>query len=394
MIMATIKDIFEEYLEQYLKAGRTEKGSILKHICFVTNRHRKSAVRKFGRMQKKRKDKQNLGDRGPGRKEYYGPDVIVVLKEIWEMGDEVCAELLHPMIKEYVAILQRDRMWKYGKDVTEKLQKMSEGTMKRRIGNFRKARGKSRGLSATKPSHLKTLIPIFTGPWKELPPGHGQIDTVLHNDTTEGDAVYTVNYTDAATMVTVPRAQWNKGQKVTVESMKSMKLTIEEYLEHWLGGHPDTGSEFINHVAFGWFEENKIDFSRSRPGHKNDNMYIEERNGHVVRKHVSYIPLTCPEVVPVLNAYYDILTIYLIHFVATRRLLKKEKQGSKYKKTYEKKAKTPYQRILEHSAISDAQKEKLKLIHNKLNPLILKKEMDKRIDIVYATQRKFGNPVK
>ena len=392
--MATIKDIFEEYLEQYLKAGRKEKGSILKHICFVTKRHRKSAVRKFGRMQKKRKDKQNLGDLGPGRKEYYGPDVTVVLKEIWEMGDEVCAELLHPMVEEYVTILQRDGMWKHGKDTTVKLKKMSEGTMKRRIGNFRKARGKSRGVSATKPSHLKTLIPIFTGPWKELPPGHGQIDTVLHNNTAEGDAVYTVNYTDAATMVTVPRAQWNKGQKVTVESMKSMKLTIEEYLEHWLGGHPDTGSEFINHVAFGWFEENKIDFSRSRPGHKNDNMYIEERNGHVVRKHVSYIPLTCPEVVPVLNAYYDILIIYLIHLIATRRLLKKEKQGSKYIKVYEKKAKTPYQRILEHPVISDKQKGKLKLIHNKLNPLILKKEMDKRIDIVYATQRQFGNPVK
>jgi len=394
MIMATIKDIFEEYLEEYLKASRKEKGSILKNICFVTKRHRKSAVRKFGRMQKKRKDKQNLGDQNPGRKEYYGPDVTVALKEIWEMGDEVCAELLHPMVSEYVAILQRDGMWKHGKDTTEKLQKMSEGTMKRRIGNFRKARGKSRGISATKPSHLKTLIPIFTGPWKELPPGHGQIDTVLHNDTAEGSAVYTVNYTDTATMVTIPRAQWNKGQKVTKESMATMKLTIEEYLEHWFSAHPDTGSEFINYVAFGWFEENNIDFSRSRPGHKNDNMYIEERNGHVVRKHVGYRPLTCPEVVPFLNAYYDVLTIYLIHFVATRRLLKKEKQGSKYKKTYEKIAKTPYQRILEHPAISENLKEKLKLIHDKLNPQILKKEMDKRLNIVYDTQIKFGNPRK
>jgi hypothetical protein len=394
MIMATIKDIFKEYLEEYLKASRKEKGGILKHICFVTKRHRKSAVRKFGRMQKKRKNKQNLGDPSPGRKEYYGPEVTVVLKEVWEIGDEVCAELLHPMVKEYVAILQRDAMWKHGNDATEKLQKMSEGTMKRRIGNFRKARGKSRGFSATKPSHLKKLVPIFTGPWKELPPGHGQIDTVLHNNKAEGDAVYTVNYTDAATMVTVPRAQWNKGQKVTKESMEAMKLTIEEYLEHWFGAHPDTGSEFINYVAFGWFKENNIDFSRSRPGHKNDNMYIEERNGHVIRKHVGYKPFTCPEVVPVLNAYYDILIIYLIHFVATRRLLSKEKQGSKYIKVYEKKAKTPYQRILEHPAISEKQKEKLKLIYDKLNPLTLKKEIDKRLNIVYDTQTKFGNPAK
>ena len=52
----------------------------------------------------------------------------------------------------------------------------------------------------------------------------------------------------------------------------------------WLGAHPDTGSEFINHFVVNWCKEVKIDFSRSRPNRKNDNMYVEERNGHVIRK--------------------------------------------------------------------------------------------------------------
>ena len=386
--MATISAIFKEHLNKYLKATKSEKGGILNHVCFITKLHRKAATRKFGEIQKKSPNKKELRGRG----EYYGPDVTVALKEIWEIGDEVCAELLHPMINEYVVILRRDGMWKYGNIVTEKLKQMSESTLKRRIANFRKARGKSRGISTTKPSHLKKLVPIFTGPWEDKPPGNGQIDTVLHNNTMEGNAVYTVNYTDAATLVTIMRAQWNKGQKVTLESIQAMKLIIEDFLEHWLGAHPDSGSEFLNYLAVPWFKENSIDFSRSRPGHKNDNMYIEERNGHVIRKHIGYKPLTCPEVVPVLNAYYDVLIIYLMYFVATRRLLKKEKQGSKYIKTYEKKAKTPYQRIIEHPAVSTEQKEKLKQLHDKLNPLILKKEMDKRLDIVYDTQTNFGNP--
>jgi len=386
--MATINEIFKEHLIKYLQAKRSEKGEILTKVCYITNLHRKAAVRKFGAIQKRSRYKKEFR----GREEYYGPDVTVALKELWEMGDEVCAELLHPMIAEYVSILKRDKLWKYGNDVTAKVLKMSMATAKRRVGNFKKARRKNKGLSVTRPSHIKNQIPIFTGPWEDKPPGYGQIDTVIHNDTSEGDSVFTVNYTDVSTLLTVPRAQWNKGQKSTLESMKSIKTIVEESVEKWLGAHPDTGSEFINYLAFDWFIENGIDYSRSRPSHKNDNMYIEERNGHVIRKHVGYIPLTCPEVVTVLNDYYDVLIIYLMHFVAVRRLLKKERQGSKCVKVYEKKAKTPYQRILEHSNISDKQKEKLKLIHNRLNPLILKKEMEKRLGKVYNTQRRFGNP--
>lgn len=391
--MATINKIFEEHLEKYLVANRKEKGGILANICFITKKHRKSAVRKFGNLQKKRKDKQNLGIHR-GRREYYGPDVTVALEKLWQIGDEVCAELLRPMISEYIDILQKAKDWKYSQTITGKLRQMSESTIKRRIGNFRKARRKQKGVSATKPSSLKKLVPIFFGSWKDKRPGHGQIDTVLHNDTVEGNAVFTLNYTDAATLFTVMRAQWNKGQRSTLENLKSLKLRIEWVLESWLGAHPDTGSEFLNYLAFAWFAENKIEFSRSRPGHKNDNMFIEERNGHVIRKHVGYVPLTCPEVVPALNSYYEILEVYLLHFVAVRRLLEKTKEKSKYIKTYEKIAKTPYQRILERPEISDKQKDKLREEHAKLNPAILKKEMDKRLDLVYAIQRKFGNPKK
>jgi len=54
----------------------------------------------------------------------------------------------------------------------------------------------------------------------------------------------------------------------------------------WRMGHPDSGSEFINWVAKGWFEKETIELTRSEPGKKNDNMCVEERNGHVVRKYL------------------------------------------------------------------------------------------------------------
>ncbi len=382
--MATKKDIFQEHLPSYLKAGKEHKGSILKHVCFVTGMHRKAAIRKFRALQMKHKGKQE----NRGRSEFYTPDVILALKSIWEAASEVCGELLHPMIAEYVRILKRDKLWEHGDNATEKLLLMSEGTVKRKVSKFKKARKKKKGLSDTKPSHIKHLVPIFLGPWEGKEPGFGQIDTVRHSNSAYGDAVYTLNYTDTATLTPILRAQWNKGQVATNNSMKSVKERIPFA---WLGAHPDTGSEFINHMVIEWCQKENIELSRSRPNHKNDNMYVEERNGHAVRKFIGYQTLNCPEAVTTLNAVYDILNIYLLHFVAVRRQTSKERLQSKYKRTYEKVAKTPYQRILEHSKVSEEVKTKLRAEHEQLNPLLLKQEIDRRLRKLYDTQKQFGN---
>ena len=275
--MKTKTDIFNEYLTEYLKANKEQKTLLLNHVCFVTKIHRKGAIRKFRALQLRNYYKQD----NRGRKEYYTPDVTIALKDIWEIGNEVCGELLFGVINEYIDILIRDKKWKHGDDATSKLRAMKLATVKRRVGNFLKARGRRSEISATRASHLKNIIPTFSGPWKDLPPGNGQIDTVIHKDTLLGDAVYTLNYTDSATCLTIPRAQWNKGQVATLENMKEIRKRLPF---PWLLAHPDSGSEFINFMVKDYFDENKIKYVRSRAGMKNDNMYVEERNGHVIRK--------------------------------------------------------------------------------------------------------------
>ena len=385
MTMATKKEVIREHLPQYLQASRKEKNHILDHVSAVLGVHRKAVIRALGREQMRDRMKPR---KKPGPRIIYTPDVTAALKEVWEAGNEVCGELLHPMVNEYIDILIRDKMWTHGDEATGKLRVMSEGTMKRRVSHFFKIRRGSKGISATKPSALKHLIPIFHGPWDEKPPGWGQIDTVVHcGSSLLGDMAYTLNYTDAATMTVIPHAQWNKGMEQTRESMKVIKSRMPF---SWLGAHPDTGSEFINHFVMEWCREKKIDLSRSRPGKSNDNMYVEERNGHVIRKFVGYMRLDCPEAVDALNAVYDMLTPYLVHFVAVRRTLEKEKVQSRYRRKYEKKAKTPYQRIMEHSAVEESVKERLIREHAKLNPLVLKREIEKRLHAVYTVQKRYG----
>lgn len=386
MTMATKKEVLREHLTRYLKVSRKDKGHILDYLAATLGIHRKAVIRALKREQMCNRLKPK---KKPGHRIVYTPDVTAALKDVWHAGNEVCGELLHAMVNEHINILIRDKMWAHSADATMKLRQMSQRTMKRRVGGFFKIRQARKGISASKPSALKQLIPVFHGPWEDKPPGFGQIDTVVHcGSTLIGDMAYTLNYTDAATYTVIPRAQWNKGMEQTRESMKAIK---EKLPFSWLGAHPDTGSEFINRFVMEWCKQEKIELSRSRPGKSNDNMYVEERNGHVIRKTVGYMRLDCREAVDALNLLYDALTPYLMHFVAVRRTTGKEKVQSWYRRTYEKIPKTPYQRILEHEAIDKSVKERLGKEHDILNPLIMKREIEKRLRAVYDIQKRCGN---
>jgi hypothetical protein len=190
---------------------------------------------------------------------------------------------------------------------------MSEGLVKLRIGKFASSSKIHHGISATKPSQLKELIPIFIGPWRDKPPGYGQLDTVVHcGSSLKGDMAWTVNWTDVATLWGGRRAQWNKGQKATQKSLAAIRDRLPFAM---VGAHPDTGSEFINWHLKSWCGKEGIELTRSRPYHKNDNAYVEQKNGHVVRRFLGYTRYDCKDVVPAMNKLYDTLDLYLNHFV-------------------------------------------------------------------------------
>jgi len=284
--------------------------------------------------------------------------------------------------------MRRDKQWQHRPDTTAQLLRMSEDTVKVRVGTFMKARHKRRGLSSTSPSLLKNIIPIVTGEWDGKPPGYGQIDTVVHcGDSLLGDLVFSVNYTDIATLWHGLAAQWNKGQKATLTSIKSIRKRLPFKI---LGLHPDTGSEFINWHIKGWCDQNNIKLTRSRPNHKNDNAYVEQKNGHVIRRFMGYTRLDTPKAVPVINEVYATLETYLNHFVPSRKCISKTRIGAKYKRIYDR-AQTPYQRILAHPAITDERKEKLEFQHEGLNPLKLKQQIDRLITRIFKIQRQNGN---
>jgi len=385
MTMATILEVFERYLGEYLKANKTRKTEILDLVCELTGFHRKAAIRKFRALQ----FRSVFDSDQRGRPVLYGPDVTAALKDVWQVSSEICGELLWPMISEYVSVMKRDGQWHHRPDTTTKLLQMSEGTVKARVSKFMKARHWRKGLNSTKSSALKNIIPIVVDEWQEKPPGYGQIDTVAHcGSSLLGDMVFSLNYTDIATLWHGLAAQWNKGQIATSNSLQRIKSRLPFPLA---GVHPDTGSEFINWHLKGLCEKQNIELTRSRPNHKNDNGYVEQKNGHVIRRFLGYTRLDTPKAVPLMNEMYIILETYLNHFVASRKCTSKERVGARYRKTYDK-AQTPYQRVLAHPEVTDEIKEKLKFQHQQLNPLLLKQQVDRLIIQIFKIQRENGNP--
>jgi len=386
MNMTTKRDIFKEHLPVWLKARKDKgkRGEIIRHICYVTGMHEKSIPRSFKRLQMR----NSSATEQRGRSTYYTPDVTAALKKVWDVASEPCAENLFGIIKEYVQILKRDRAWHYSDGTTKKLLQMSLGTMKIRVGRFSRMRFLSHGKSTTSKGAIHSLIPIRSGPWNESMVGTGQIDTVAHcGSSVAGDFIYTVNFTDVATLWGARRAQWNKGQQATVLSMESMDNDTPFTILEW---HPDSGSEFINWHCKGWCEQRNQLLTRSRPSHKNDNCFVEERNGHIVRRWVGYSRLDAIEVVDALNSVYDVLTSYCNHFVASRRTTSKVRIGSAWKISREKISKTPYQRILERTDVTLEVKTRLKQEHEKLSPFILKGEIDLRLKKVFTLQKQHG----
>ncbi len=388
MNMEHKQGVFEEKLAAYYKGTKKEKGKTLDAVVEVAGLTRKQSIKRFRKMQ--RRDPCAIESRG--RPRYYTPDCIAALKEAWEIGSESCGENLHSQIGEYIDIQIREKLWKHDDIATFKLRKMSEGSVKKYVGNFTRTRRNFGGKSTTQKSSVISMVPIRMDGWNEAEAGVTQVDTVAHcGAANAGDFIFTVNGTDVATLWGSRRAQWNKGQEATKQSIGAMRA---DSAFPWTEMHPDSGSEFINRICITYAIDTHIRMTRSRPYHKNDNCFVEERNGHIVRAYVGYDRLDVPQVVDALNNLYDVLTPYLNHFIASKRIVSKERIGAKWKVKREKKSRTPYQRVLERSDVSNDVKEKLRAEHATLNPKTMKAEIDRLTKVVFDVQRKHGHPRK
>jgi hypothetical protein len=384
--MKTKQELFRIELHKYLDRSKEEKKEILNGLERQTGMHRKSIIRKFRREQLRQPGDQTKS----GRRIYYGIRCTSALKEIWEASGELCGELVHPIINQYIDVLTKDNMWDHGDEVTGKLRSMGLSTVKRRISLFVRTQ-KGKGVSTTKPSTIKERIPVFCGPWRDVPVGHGQIDTVVHcGSTLVGDMIYTVSFTDVASGWFEGVAQFNKGMQMTRNSLGKIG---ERLPFSWFHAHPDCGSEFLNQFVIVWAEEQNMELTRSRSYHKNDNTYVEQKNGHIVRKELGYVRLDCQEVLQTMNKLYTLIALHRNYFTPQRKLISREKHGARYKRKYDQ-GKTPYKRVLSDDSVSLEAKYHFNRIYAKLNPVKLREDITRLKSKLFKLQRIHGTDIR
>jgi transposase InsO family protein len=114
------------------------------------------------------------------------------------------------------------------------------------------------------------------------------------------------------------------------------------------GLHPDTGSEFINFHLFDYCKDRGIEFTRSRPYHKNDNGHVEQKNWTVVRRLIGYDRLDTPAQQAWLDAFYaDDLRPFANCFQPGMKLAGKETVGERTRRLYGT-PKTSLRRLLDN----------------------------------------------
>jgi hypothetical protein len=263
-------------------------------------------------------------------------------------------------------------------EVKTKLAKISRSTVERMLWRERKSR-KTKGKGSTKPGTLlKQQIAVRTfWRWDDKQPGFCEIDTVSHDGGyAAGEYLFTLSATDVCLCWSEFRALKNKARSWTEKALDDIRRGFPVPLK---GIDSDNGSEFINwHLKY-WCEQHSINFTRGRQYHKNDNAFVEQKNGDVVRKTIGHWRFQ-EEALDALSQVYAVLNPLNNFFYPNLKCIDKKQEGQKTRRVYEKIPKTPFQRIMEREDISVELKQYLAEQKASLNIIKLQEDLDKALD--------------
>jgi len=268
-------------------------------------------------------------------------------------------------------------------DVIKALYSISPPTIDRILKPLR-VKYRLRGRCTTKPGTLlRKQIPIKTNQWDESRPGFVEADTVAHcGDSTEGDYVNTVDLVDIATGWTEQGASWGKGEVGVLAALKDIECRIPFPV---LGFDADNGGEFINYHLIRHFADRvkPVQFTRSRPYHKDDNAHVEQKNWTHVRQWFGYHRLDKRRIVDLMNKLYrSEWRLYHNFFQPSTKLIEKKVVASKTIKRYDK-PKTPYERVVESKHVAPYVKRILKEQFDTLNPFQLRKAIEAEMKKIF-----------
>jgi len=369
--------------KRYLKASKFERGSLLHEMEAITGLHRKSLIRLMSSsLERKRRRKQ--------RGRTYGPEVDDALRVISDSFDHICAERLQPNLVWMATHLAQHGEIEASPHLLDQLSHISLSTVRRILTRIRQDEPRLPRKGPSQANRVARDIPMKRIPWNERQPGHFEVDAVHHcGISSSGHYVHTIQMVDVATGWSEQVATLGRSYRVMEDGFIRILARLPFPV---LEIHPDNGSEFLNaHLVHFWKERVKgVILSRSRPFHKNDNRFVEQKNSTLVRAYLGLARFDTAAQTNAINQLYEKMWLYYNFFQPVMRLTEKttapwpsaQGQPSRIKRRFDQ-ARTPFDRLCETDALSQEHKEQLRTLRDQVNPRQLRRDIYQSIDQIF-----------
>ena len=352
--------------ERYQRSTPAERGRILDEFVALTGYHRKHAIRVLN-------GNSAMPAVRRGRRSVYDEAVTEGLVVLWEASDRVCGKRLKALLPTLVPALERHGHLTLDPRVREQLMAVSAATIDRRLTSARAVTAGQRRRRRSAGDGVRGRVPVRTfGDWQDPAPGFVEADLVAHcGSSMAGSFVWTLVLTDIASGWTecVPLLVREAG--VVVDAVDRLRGALPFPLQ---GIDTDNGSEFLNEVLIGFCKEHGIELTRSRPYRKNDQAWVEQKNGAVVRRLVGYGRLEGMPGAEALARLYSAARLFVNVFQPSFKLAEKTRVGARVHKRYHA-PETPCARLLASDTVPAAMKDRLRALAGSLDPLGLLDEI-------------------
>ena len=365
--MTTRKELVEALRVRYGGAAFGERIKILDEFVALTGYHRKHAIRVL-------RDEATKTSAARARNRLYDEAVRQALTMLWEAADRVCGKRLRALIPVLVDAMERHGHLDMDPIIRNKVLQISAATIDRMLAAARLHIDGQRKRRKGVGSAIRRSIPVRTfSDWRDPPPGFFEIDMVEHcgGPKTDGDYVHTLTMTDIATGWTECVAMRMREQMLIVGAFEQVAAVLPFAM---LGVDSDNDSAFMSESVFDYCKGHGLVQTRSRAYKKNDQAWVEQKNGSIVRRLVGYGRLSGVEATKALATLYASSRLYVNFFQPSFKLKSKTRDGAKVHKIYFTPA-TPCDRVLAHASIEPAIKVRLKAQFENLDPVRLLQEI-------------------
>jgi hypothetical protein len=350
---------------RYQRANRPEQGQLLSEMLAVTGLHRKSLIRLLHAESLARRPRP----RQRGRT--YNHTIDDALRVMAETEDYICAERLQPILPWLARTLARQGELELTPPLLAQLETISISTVRRRLAHLGRDLPRLPRKPPSRTSSLLRAIPTRRIPWDEPVPGHFEADSVHHcGPSPVGEYVYTVQLIDVA-------SGWSERVAVLGRSQRAMEAGFRRIQARLpfpiLELHPDNGGEFFNDHLFRFYHDTVpgLHLSRSRPYHKNDNRFVEQKNHSLVRVFFGPARFDTRAHQRLLDALYDQMWLYYNFFQPVLHLVAKERQGEGSEMRYRRRwgaAQTPFERLGAAHVLDRTTQVRLTALRDRTNP--------------------------